>query len=202
MIKEETIERFKRTVKRLIKKTDYNPSGAHFNILVLDIREKKDRIEYCGYEKQTKWFYGGDLPFIGSPIKVIVHVPCGNRAKLANKPDEKPKKEGEDWFDHYKGDVFLMYSNNAYTDKDEDKPISIFSLGLPVEKIKEIILDSRLRTDIRQINSYGLMPIVLKPIPEIDGVPPETIQPSTTAYLEKIIDKISRTAILEEKAIH
>ena len=56
--------------------------------------------------------------------------------------------------------------------------------------------------DLEQINAWGLIPIVDEIIPEIDGVPPETIQPNKAAYLEKIIDKISRTAILSEKGIH
>lgn len=204
MIKEETIKRFKDNIKKLIKQTDYNPPDSLFNILVLDIGQKKDRIEYCGYEKQIKWFYGSSLPFIGSPIKVVVHVPHKNRTILSSDPEEKPVEKGEDWFDHYKGDVFLMYANNAFLDESSDKDISvsIFSTGLPVEMLKQEILDKRLRQDLSQINYYGLMPIVLESIPEIDGIPPETIQPNSTAYLEKIIDKISRTAILTERAIH
>ena len=54
MIKQETIRRFKDTVKKLMKKTDYNPSDSPFDILVLDIRKKEDRIEYCGYERDAK----------------------------------------------------------------------------------------------------------------------------------------------------
>ena len=46
MIKKETVKRFKDTVRKLMKQTDYNPSDSLFDILVLDIREKKDRIEY------------------------------------------------------------------------------------------------------------------------------------------------------------
>jgi hypothetical protein len=65
-----------------------------------------------------------------------------------------------------------------------------------------VILDARLKQDLEQINAWGLIPIVDEIIPEIDGVPPETIQPNKAAYLEKIIDKISRTAILSEKGIH
>ena len=207
MIKQETIRRFKDTVKKLMKKTDYNPSDSPFDILVLDIRKKEDRIEYCGYERDVKVQFGESLPFLGSPIKVIVRVPHKNRAVLTDDPDTKPVETGKDWVDHYKGDVFLMYSNNAFlkTPATGDKgssPVTIFSLGLPVEKIKEVILDARLKDDLEQINTWGLIPIVDEIIPEIDGVPPETIQPNKAAYLEKIIDKISRTAILSEKGIH
>ena len=171
MIKQETIRRFKDTVKKLMKKTDYNPSDSPFDILVLDIRKKEDRIEYCGYERDVKVQFGESLVY------------------------------------PYRGDVYLMYSNNAFPatlvpgSKGSDCA-SIFSLGLPVEKIKEVILDARLKDDLEQINAWGLIPIVDEFIPEIDGVPPETIQPNKAAYLEKIIDKISRTAILSEKGIH
>ena len=207
MIKQETIKRFKDTVKRLMKKTDYNPSGSPFDILVLDTRNTRDRIEYCGYEKMVKLQFADSLPFIGSPIKVIVRVPFKNRAVLAGKPEPYPVDLEEDPIAHYKGDVFLMYSNNAFMSKPvlgskDSKPVSIFSLGLPVETLKEEILDARLKRDLEQICTWGLMPIECEIIPEIDGVPPETIKPNKTAYLEKIIDKISRTAILAEKAIH
>ena len=206
MIKEETIKRFKDTVKRLMKKTDYNTSGSPFDILVLDIREKKDRIEFCGYEKMVKLQFGDSLPFIGSPIKVIVRVPFKNRAVLAGKPGPYPVDMDKDPIAHYEGDVFLMYSNNAFMSKPVlggkgFKPVNIFSLELPVEMLKDEILDARLKHDLEQICTWGLMPIEYEIIPEIDGVPPETIRPNKTAYLEKIIDKISRTAILTEKDI-
>ena len=207
MIKEETIKRFKDTVKRLMKKTDYNPSGSTFDILVLDTRNTRDRIEFCDYEKMVKLQFADSLPFIGSPIKVIVRVPFKNRAVLAGKPEPYPVDMEEDPIAHYKGDVFLMYSNNAFMSKpvlgsNDYKPVSIFSLGLPVETLKEEILEARLKEDLEQICTWGLMPIECEIIPEIDGVPPETIQPNKTAYLEKIIDKISRTAILRENDIH
>ena len=189
-----------------MKKTDFNPSGSPFDILVLDIRKKEDRIEYCGYERDVKVQFGESLPFLGSPIKVIVRVPHKNRAVLTDNPDTKPVETGEDWVDHYKGDVFLMYSNNAFlntpaTGNKGSSPVTIFSLGLPVEKIKELILKDRLKDDLELINTWGLMPIECEIIPEIDGIPPETIVPNTTAYLEKIIGKISRTAILTQKDI-
>ena len=206
MIKQETIKRFKDTVKRLMKKTDYNPSGSPFDILVLDIRNTRDRIEYCAYESMVKMQFGESLPFLGSPIKVIVRVPYKNRTVIADDPGPRPV-EYNDPIAHYKGDVYLMYSNNAFMCKpllggNSSKPVSIFSLGLPVEKIKEEILDARLKDDLDQINTWGLMPIEYEVIPEIAGVPPETIVPNKTAYLERIIGKISRTAILTEKDIH
>ena len=71
-----------------------------------------------------------------------------------------------------------------------------------VETLKEEILDARLKKDLDKINTWGLMPIEYEIIPEIAGDPPETIVPNTTAYLEKIIGKISRTAILSQKDIH
>ena len=96
-----------------------------------------------------------------------------------------------------------MYSNNAFRDKNKDvNPVNIFSLGLPIETLKEEIFDARLKHDIEQIETWGLMPIVCEIIPEIYGVPPETIKPNRAAYLEKIIGKIQRTAILSEKGIH
>ena len=207
MIKEETIKRFKDTVKRLMKKADYNPSDSPFDILVLDIRKKEDRIEYCGYEKMLKIQFRESLRFLGSPIKVIVRVPNKNREALVGHPREKSVKTDDDPIAHYKGDIYLMYSNNAFPDtlvkgSKGGNGESIFSLGLPVEKIKEVILDARLKDDLEQINAWGLIPIVDEIIPEIDGIPPETIVPNTTAYLEKIIGKISRTAILSEKGIH
>ena len=205
MIKQETIKRFKDTVKRLMKKTDYNPSGSPFDILVLDIRKQEDRIEYCAYERMVKMQFGDSLPFLGSPIKVIVRVPYENREVLSGHPWESPIKY-DDPIAHYKGDVYLMYSNNAFPDtlvtgNKNTNHASIFSLGLPVEKIKELMHKERLKDDLDQINTWGLMPIEYEVIPEIDGVPPETIKPNKTAYLEKIIDKISRTAILAEKDI-
>ena len=192
MIKKETVKRFKDTVRKLMKQTDYNPSDSPFDILVLDIREKKDRIEYCGYEPMVKSQFGDSLPFIGSPIKVIVRVPQKNREVLAGVTD-KPLEDGEEGVYPYEGDVFLMYSNNAFlntpaTGNKGSSPVTIFSLGLPVEKIKEVILD--------------VMPIEYEVITEIYGFPPETIKPNRTAYLEKIIGKIQRTAILSEKGIH
>ncbi|MBO6221543.1 MAG: hypothetical protein J6N46_06375 [Bacteroidales bacterium] len=202
MIKEETIKRFKDTVKKLIKNTDYNPYGSLFDILVLDTRKREDRIEYCGYETMVKSHFAGSLPFLGSPIKVIVRVPRKNREVLAGVHVIEPLEEEEGVYP-YRGDVFLMYSNNAFFNKSKDtNPVSIFSLGLPVETIKEEILDARLKEDLEQINTWGLMPVVCEIIPDIDGVLPETIQPNRAAYLEKIIDKIARTAILTEKAIH
>jgi len=202
MIKQETINKFKNTIKKLVKKTNYNPSDSLFNILVLDINDKKDRIEFCGYDKQTKLFYGAYLPFIGSPIKVIVHVPHKNRTKLTNDPDCRIKEDGVDWDDHYKGDIFLMYSNNAFMTKyNDNKDVSIFSIGLPIKRIKEIIQKERLIKDVDKMNYYGLYPITNELIPEIDGVPPETINPNKTDYLEKIIEKITKTAILNEKDI-
>ena len=86
MINEETIKRFKDTVKRLMKKTDYNPSGSPFDILVLDIRNTRDRIEFCGYEKMVKIQFRESLRFLGSPIKVIVRVPNKNREALVGHP--------------------------------------------------------------------------------------------------------------------
>ena len=74
MIKKETIKRFKDTVKKLMKKADYNLSGSPFDILVLDIRNTRDRIEYCAYETMVKLQFGESLRFLGSPIKVIVRV--------------------------------------------------------------------------------------------------------------------------------
>ena len=206
MIKEETIKRFKDTVKRLMKKTDYNPSGSPFDILVLDIRKKEDRIEYCGYEKMLKIQFRESLRFLGSPIKVIVRVPNKNREALVGHPREKSVKTYDDPIAHYKGDVYLMYSNNAFpdtlvTENKNTKPASIFSLGLPVDKIKDVMLDSWLKDDLDLINNWGLVPIVYETIPVIGGVPPETIEPNRTDYLEKIIGKISRTAILTEKDI-
>ena len=207
MINEETIKRFKDTVKRLMKKADYNPSGSPFDILVLDIRKREDRIAYCAYEKTAKILFTDSLRFLGSPIRVIVRVPKKNREALVSCPREKTVKTDDDPIAHYKGDVYLMYSNNAFPDtlvtrNKNTKHASIFSLGLPVEKIKELMLKERLEDDLDLINNWGLMPIVYETIPVIDGVPPETIEPNRTDYLERIIDKISRTAILEEKDIH
>ena len=207
MIKQETIKRFKDTVKKLMKKADYNPSGSPFDILVLDIRNTRDRIEYCAYETMVKLQFGESLRFLGSPIKVIVRVPKKNRKLLAPAPAIIPLDDEEEGVYPYRGDVYLMYSNNAFPDtlvtrNKNTKHASIFSLGLPVEKIKELMLKERLKDDLHQINTWGLMPVVYEIIPELDGIPPETIVPNKTAYLEKIIDKISRTAILTEKAIH
>ena len=207
MINEETIKRFKDTVKRLIKKTDYNPSGSPFDILVLDIRKREDRIAYCAYEKMVRIQFTDSLRFLGSPIKVIVRVPKKNREALVSCPREKTIKTDDDPIAHYKGDVYLMYSNNAFPDtlvtgNKNTKHASIFSLGLPVEKIKELMLKEWLEDDLDLINNWGLMPIVYETIPVIAGVPPETIEPNRTDYLERIIDKISRTAILKEKDIH
>ena len=207
MIKKETIKRFKDTVKKLMKKADYNLSGSPFDILVLDIRNTRDRIEYCAYETMVKLQFGESLRFLGSPIKVIVRVPKKNRKVLAPAPVIIPLEDEEEGVYPYRGDVYLMYSNNAFpvtlvTGSKGSDSASIFSLGLSVEKIKELMLKERLKDDLDQINTWGLMPVVYEIIPEIDGVPPETIQPNKAAYLEKIIDKISRTAILTEKAIH
>ena len=207
MIKQETIKRFKDTVKKLMKKADYNPSGSPFDILVLDIRNTRDRIEYCAYETMVKLQFGESLRFLGSPIKVIVRVPKKNRKVLAPAPVIIPLEDEEEGVYPYRGDVYLMYSNNAFpvtlvTGSKGSDSASIFSLGLSVEKIKELMLKERLKDDLDQINTWGLMPVVYEIIPELDGIPPETIVPNKTAYLEKIIDKISRTAILTEKAIH
>ena len=207
MINEETIKRFKDTIKRLMKKTDYNPSGSPFDILVLDIRKKEDRIAYCAYEKMVRIQFTDSLRFLGSPIKVIVRVPKKNREALVGSPREKTVKTDDEPLAHYKGDVYLMYSNNAFPDtlvtgNKSTKHASIFSLGLPVDKIKEVILENMLKYDLDLINNWGLMPIVYETIPLIAGVPPETIEPNRTDYLEKIIGKISRTAILKEKDIH
>jgi len=207
MINEETIKRFKGTVKRLMKKADYNPSGSPFDILVLDIRKREDRIAYCAYEKTAKILFTDSLRFLGSPIRVIVRVPKKNREALVSCPREKTIKTDDDPIAHYKGDVYLMYSNNAFPDtlvtrNKNTKHASIFSLGLSVEKIKELMLKEWLEDDLDLINNWGLMPIVYETIPVIAGVPPETIEPNRTDYLERIIDKISRTAILNEKDIH
>ena len=207
MINEETIKRFKDTIKRLMKKTDYNPSGSPFDILVLDIRKKEDRIAYCAYEKMVRIQFTDSLRFLGSPIKVIVRVPKKNREALVGSPREKTVKTDDEPLAHYKGDVYLMYSNNAFPDtlvtgNMSSKHASIFSLGLPVDKIREVILENMLKYDLDLINNWGLMPIVYETIPLIAGVPPETIEPNRTDYLEKIIGKISRTAILKEKDIH
>ena len=207
MINEETIKRFKDTVKRLMKKTDYNPSGSPFDILVLDIRNTRDRIAYCAYEIMVKVQFTDSLRFLGSPIRVIVRVPKKNREVLVSCPREKTIKTDDDPIAHYKGDVYLMYSNNAFPDtlvtgNKSTKHASIFSRGLPVEKIKELMLKERLEDDLDLINNWGLMPIVYETIPVIDGVPPETIEPNRTDYLERIIAKISRAAILKEKDIH
>jgi|GEM_PF-2737274 len=207
MINEETIKRFKDIVKRLMKKTDYNPSGSPFDILVLDIRKKEDRIAYCAYEKMVRIQFTDSLRFLGSPIKVIVRVPKKNREALVGSPREKTVKTDDEPLAHYKGDVYLMYSNNAFPDtlvtgNKSTKHASIFSLGLPVDKIKEVILENMLKYDLDLINNWGLMPIVYETIPLIAGVPPETIEPNRTDYLERIIGKISRAAILKEKDIH
>ena len=207
MIKQETIRRFKDSVKKLMKKTDYNPSGSPFDILVLDIRKKEDRIAYCAYEKMVRIQFTDSLRFLGSPIKVIVRVPKKNREALVGSPREKTVKTDDEPLAHYKGDVYLMYSNNAFPDtlvtgNMSSKHASIFSLGLPVDKIREVILENMLKYDLDLINNWGLMPIVYETIPLIAGVPPETIEPNRTDYLEKIIGKISRTAILKEKDIH
>ena len=207
MINEETIKRFKDTVKKLMKKTDYNPSGSPFDILVLDIRKKEDRIAYCAYDKMVRIQFTDSLRFLGSPIKVIVRVPKKNREALVGSPREKTVKTDDEPLAHYKGDVYLMYSNNAFPDtlvtgNMSSKHASIFSLGLPVDKIREVILENMLKYDLDLINNWGLMPIVYETIPLIAGVPPETIEPNRTDYLEKIIGKISRTAILKEKDIH
>ena len=207
MINEETIKRFKDTVKRLMKKTDYNPSGSPFDILVLDIRKKEDRIAYCAYEKMVRIQFTDSLRFLGSPIRVIVRVPKKNREALVSCPREKTIKTDDNPIAHYKGDVYLMYSNNAFPDtlvtrNKNTKHASIFSLGLPVEKIKELMLKEWLEDDLDLINNWGLMPIVYETIPVIAGVPPETIEPNRTDYLERIIAKISRAAILKEKDIH
>ena len=207
MIKQETIKRFKDTVKRLMKKADYNPSGTPFDILVLDIRNTRDRIEYCAYDKMVKLQFAESLRFLGSPIKVIVRVPDKNREVLGGFPRNPHHLDEDDPIANYRGDVYLMYSNNAFPDtlvtrNKNTKHASIFSLGLPVEKIKELMLKERLEDDLDLINNWGLMPIVYETIPVIAGVPPETIEPNRTDYLERIIDKISRTAILKEKDIH
>ena len=207
MINEETIKRFKGTVKRLMKKADYNPSGSPFDILVLDIRKREDRIAYCAYEKTAKILFTDSLRFLGSPIRVIVRVPKKNREALVSCPREKTIKTDDEPLAHYNGDVYLMYSNNAFPDwlvtgNKDTKHASIFSLGLPADKIKEVILENMLKYDLDLINNWGLMPIVYETIPLIAGVPPETIEPNRTDYLERIIDKISRTAILKEKDIH
>ena len=93
MINEETIKRFKDTVKRLMKKADYNPSGSPFDILVLNIRKREDRIAYCAYEKMVRIQFTDSLRFLGSPIKVIVRVPKKNREAMVGSPREKPSKQ-------------------------------------------------------------------------------------------------------------
>ena len=75
MINEETIKRFKDTVKRLMKKADYNPSGSPFDILVLNIRKREDRIAYCAYEKMVRIQFTDSLRF-RSPITRATSTSC------------------------------------------------------------------------------------------------------------------------------
>ena len=155
MIKKETIKRFKDTVKKLMKKADYNLSGSPFDILVLDIRNTRDRIEYCAYETMVKLQFGESLRFLGSPIKVIVRVPKKNRKVLAPAPVIIPLEDEEEGVYPYRGDVYLMYSNNAFpvtlvTGSKGSDSASIFSIGLSVEKIKELMLKERLKDDLDQ----------------------------------------------------
>ena len=104
---------FSSTVRKLMKQTDYNPTDSPFDILVLDIREKKDRIEYCGYEPMVKSQFGDSLPFIGSPIKVIVRVPQKNREVLAGVTD-KPLEDGEE--DDRKPSFSVSTTRNIWND--------------------------------------------------------------------------------------
>ena len=142
----------------------------------------------------------------GKSFSSATHVLYIDRSELIVAPSYQPPSRliiPEEGVYPYEGDVFLMYSNNAFRDKNKDvNPVNIFSLGLPIETLKEEIFDARLKHDIEQIETWGLMPIVCEIIPEIYGVPPETIKPNRAAYLEKIIGKIQRTAILSEKGIH
>ena len=185
----EAVARFKEGVAGLLPGSVSYEEGACFNFLVLDYGNRADRIQFPGYEKIIKLAFAGTLPFIGSPVRVVAVVPSGRRREVSSVPEEDlcPPEDGDAY---YPGDVVLMYANSAF-------PKGFASL--PPGRMRELVAE-RLRKDVAKLDMWGVYPVTMEAVPEIDGCLPEFVNPRTDAYLDKCFAKIRRTFLRREAA--
>ena len=180
----ETIVDFKKKLRRFMLA---NGKKCENGILYvdLDIRLAKDRIHYPRYSKVMKSFYGGDLEYLGCPVKVIVMVPEKVRHAVSGVLPEDMAHECNEQY--YGGDLFLMYPTLAVGGK-------AFQSMTDEQKYETIM--SVLKDDVLKIDQWGHFPVTLEFIPELVGVLPEYVYPSTDASLMRCLDKIKAHAIL------
>lgn len=166
-----------------------------YAFIELDTKKPKDRIEYPGYDKDAQMVgeYNPEyLPGFRSCVKVVLFINQCNRIGFSRKGKTRWVGEGfrdengilfnEDIGDggSYDGDIFLLIAKSQLSQNFDEKTDS--------EKLRELI--DYTEYTVRQLDTWGYMPIAYEAIPEINGCLPEQICPHNESYLNRILKKI------------
>ena len=177
--------RFKEGVSDLVRRSPgYSPDGP-FGFIVLDPGEDaSSRVPFPGYGRPVVRFIPGLLPFLGSPVAAVAVVPEGRRKELSGvNPDDVPDLLESD--SRYAGDVVLMYAAKAL-------PAGFAGLSAAEQRVA---LEPLVRSDVRQLDLYGVLPVTLEDVPGIAGCLPEFVNPSSDRNLAGILRVFRRTAV-------
>ena len=94
-IKAESLSRFKLSISRLVVKGPDYRKEADFNYVILDIGNEKDRIMFPGYSSYVKAGLGCALPYLGSPVRVVVEVKASRRHGVSHLERKDLQKKGK-----------------------------------------------------------------------------------------------------------
>lgn len=172
--------RFKTEVGRLVRKAEgYDPS-ALVNFLELDLRGPSGRIVFPGYSRIVRSVYRRELPYLDSPVKVVVFVRASCRRALSGLKASECARSGD--VNYYPGPLVLLYANAALPSGFED-------WGL--ERKRAALTEGLVREDVRKVEAWGVYPVTLEEVPDLDGCLPEFVNPGSDALLGRFLERIS-----------
>lgn len=182
-LKQSTLVQFKEGVGDLLPSAPGFEPDAPFNYLVLEVRDRRDRILWPGYPRSLRSDIPGELPFLGSSVKVVAFVPEARRAELSGVVPGRALAAGEEGY--YGGDVVLMYASRAL-------PFWFRNARIP---FKREAVRQLLQEDLEKIDRLGSLPVTMEDVPDLVGCLPEFTHPSTDAFLLRCLEKIRSSSV-------
>ena len=171
--------RFKTEVGRLVRKAEgYDPS-ALVNFLELDLRNPSCRFVFPGYSRIVRSVYRRDLPYLDSPVKVVVFVRASSRRALSGLRPSDCARSGD--VNYYPGPLVLLYADAAI-------PEGFGDWGL--ERKRAALTEGLVREDVRKVEAWGVYPVTLEEVPDLAGCLPEFINPASDMQLGRLLGKI------------
>ena len=171
--------RFKTEVGRLVRKAAGYDPAAPVNFLELDLRDPSGRIVFPGYSRVARSVHRGELPYYGSPVKVVAFVKPSARRALSGLKASDCTRFGD--VNYYPGPLVLLYANAALPPGFED-------WGL--ERKRAALTEGLVREDVRKVGAWGVYPVTLEEVPDLAGCLPEYINPASDMQLGRLLGKI------------